>query len=124
MLRNLFLVFVGGGLGSLVRFGVSMLLFNYYKTTFPLATFIANVVSCIVLGATVFLLGEKNNTEMPLRLFAITGFCGGFSTFSAFGYDTVLLIKSGHTGYATCNILLSLLICIGTIYFFTRATAA
>ena len=124
MFRDLLFVFIGGGIGSVVRFGISMLMLNYYKTTFPLATLFSNVLSCAVLGLTVFLLGEKFNTEMSLRLLIITGFCGGFSTFSAFGFDTVLLMRSGYVAYAVLNVLLSVSVCIGIIYLFTRSTAS
>ena len=121
MFRNLLFVFIGGGLGSAARFGISLLLANISKPVFPVATLCSNVLSCAVLGLTVFLLGEKMNTEMPLRLLIITGFCGGFSTFSAFSYETAELMKSGNVAYAIVNVLLSVSVCLGIIYLFTRS---
>jgi len=123
MLTNLFVVFIGGGIGSVVRFGISMAMYNYYRTVFPLATLLSNIFSCFILGLTIYLLGEKFNTEMSLRLLIITGFCGGFSTFSAFSFDTVELMKHGYISYAVLNVLVSISACLGIIYLLTRSNA-
>ena len=122
MLNNLVAVFIGGGLGSVVRFGISMLLMQYYRTVFPLATLLSNILSCIVFALAIYLPGEKLNTEMSLRLLIITGFCGGFSTFSAFSFETVELIRNGNMMYAILNILVSVSLCVGIIYFLTRSS--
>lgn len=124
MLSNLLFVFIGGGLGSIVRFGISMLLMNFSKPIFPFATLFSNLLSCAILGLTVFIAGDKLHTEMPLRLLIITGFCGGFSTFSAFSYETVELMKGGNMFYAVINVLISVAACIGIIYFFTTRSNA
>ncbi len=121
MLSKLLYVFIGGGIGSVLRFGISLLMMNVNKTAFPAATLISNFLSCLVLGLTVFLLGEKFNSEISIRLLILTGFCGGFSTFSAFGFETIELIRTGNTMYAVLNILLSLSLCLGIIYFLTRS---
>ena len=123
MLTNLFVVFIGGGVGSVLRFGISMAMYNYYKTVFPLATLMSNLFSCFVFGLMFYLLGEKINTEISLRLLIITCFCGGFSTFSAFSFETVELMKSGYILYAVLNILVSVSACLGIIYLLTRSNA-
>ena len=123
MLTNLFAVFIGGGIGSVVRFGISMLMVNYYRSVFPIATLCSNILSCLVLGLIVYLAGEKLNTDVSFRLLLITGFCGGFSTFSAFSYETVELMKSGYIAYAVLNVLVSVAACMGIIYLLTRSNA-
>ncbi|HEY4798820.1 MAG TPA: fluoride efflux transporter CrcB [Bacteroidia bacterium] len=120
MLSKLMLVFVGGGAGSLLRFGISLAMANVSRTVFPLATLLSNFLSCLVLGLVVFFLGEKFNTEVSLRLLLITGFCGGFSTFSAFSYETLELFRSGNVGYAFANIAVSIVVCFGMMFFLIR----
>jgi|ERR1035437_929885 CrcB protein len=123
MLTNFFVVFIGGGIGSVLRFGISMAMYNYYRTVFPLATLLSNIFSCFIFGLAFYLLGEKINTEMSLRLLILTGFCGGFSTFSAFSFDTVEMMKNGYILYAVLNVLVSISACMGIIYLLTRSNA-
>jgi len=110
-----FWVFIGGGLGSMCRYGISHALSNY-ELDFPWATFLANALACIVLG---ILVGLSLNGQIPdarYRLMLITGFCGGFSTFSTFSNETFILFQSGEYTYAMANILGSLLVCLGCIF--------
>ncbi|MCB0546282.1 MAG: fluoride efflux transporter CrcB [Phaeodactylibacter sp.] len=112
------LVFLGGGLGSTCRYGIAHLLAQY-KLTFPLATLLANVLSCILLGWLVglSLRGQANDTS---KFLVMTGFCGGFSTFSTFTNETFSLLQSGHIGLGLLNIGGSLLLCLGCIYIGIR----
>lgn len=121
MLSNLLAVFIGGGVGSLARFGISVLVMNNFRSSFPVATLLSNIFSCFVLGLVVYMFGEKLNTEMSFRLLIITGFCGGFSTFSAFSYETAELIKNGNMTYAILNVGVSISLCIGIMYLLTRS---
>ena len=114
-----FLVFIGGGLGSMCRYGISHLL-KVYQLEFPLATFLANVLSCFVLG---FMVGLSLKEEMGIeqRMLIMTGFCGGFSTFSTFTNETFQLMQNAEYGYASLNIFGSLLVCGLFIYLGIRA---
>ncbi len=119
-MNNLALVFLGGGLGSLVRYGISVAVRTNFKTAFPLATLCSNVLSCLLLALAVVLLAGKFNVNPSLRLFLIVGFCGGFSTFSAFSYETVELMRSGNVTFAVLNVFISIAVCLFLIYFITK----
>jgi fluoride exporter len=106
---NYFLVFIGGGIGSILRFGISELL-KPYSTTFPFATFVANVMSCFLLGIAMGLFSTQSISPQQ-KLLIVTGICGGFSTFSTFANENILLLQTDNIFFALLNILLSLIIC-------------
>ena len=111
---NYLAVFIGGGLGSICRYGIARLLAPW-QFTFPYATLIANILSCIILGFMVAFVA-KNTMNDAWRLLIMVGFCGGFSTFSTFTNETYRLFETGNTVYALSNILFSLLLCVISIY--------
>ena len=111
---NYLLVFIGGGLGSVCRYGIAHLLASQ-NYTFPLATFLANVISCIVLGFFVGLSMKAGVSDLQ-KLMIMTGFCGGFSTFSTFTNETFQLFQAGNFFYAISNIIVSLMVCLVCIY--------
>lgn len=113
-------VFIGGGLGSLARFAVGRFIALLVSTTFPLGTLLANVLSCAVLAVAIGLFSDKIFSNSTLRFFILTGFCGGFSTFSTFSNETLDLFRSGNYSFAILNIVLNIVVCIGIILFFTK----
>jgi CrcB protein len=111
---NYCLVFIGGGLGSICRFAIGHLLAGY-RLQFPWATFAANVASCLLLGLLVAL-SLKGRIGGPVAVFFMAGFCGGFSTFSTFTNDTFQLLMAGEFFKAVANILLSLVVCLTSLF--------
>ena len=76
---------IGGALGAMARYGIAVIGKNWYVFQFPIATTLCNCIGCFVLGILVHLLAKSTNEV--LGLFLITGFCGGFTTFSAFALE-------------------------------------
>lgn len=113
-MHNWIYVFIGGGMGSLFRYRIS----NYFSslnTSFPAGTFVANFLACFLLG---LLLGFqlKETMQDHHALLLITGFCGGFSTFSTFSNDSLRLIQNQQIGLALFYIGLSIIIGLLAVY--------
>jgi CrcB protein len=113
--REFLLVFTGGGLGSIVRFGAGKFISARFTSLFPLGTLIVNVLACFLLGFIVTQADQKHLISPMTKLFLVTGFCGGFSTFSAFSNETVMLYTSGQNLLMILYVSLSILLSISGI---------
>ncbi len=119
-MASFFWVFLGGGLGSLLRYWIGMAL-KGQSLVFPWGTLTANAVSCVILG---FLIGYnlKHELSTSSRLLLMTGFCGGFSTFSTFSGEAYLLLQDGKIKLALAYLAASLAIgLLGIIFGFRLA---
>lgn len=95
------LVFTGGGLGSLLRYGLSILLQSSGRSL-PLATLSVNLVGCFLLGCLVASPMLSDRLSEPVRVGLGTGFLGGFTTFSTFGVESIKLFQNGEILVLTC----------------------
>lgn len=113
-MKVLLYVFLGGGLGSVLRFYTSVLTAQLYKTgTFPLATFLVNVLGCLLIG---MFSGYFIKADNSLKFLLITGFCGGFTTFSAFSAENLSLWQNGNHAMLIAYILLSVFAGVAAVY--------
>lgn len=114
-MRELLFVFIGGGMGSMLRFIVSMLWKHmslnpkYAEVTFPWPTFIVNILGCFMIG--VFYEYSSNwNISHEMRLLLTTGLCGGFTTFSTFSYEGTMLLHNGYYTVYIAYVFLSIIL--------------
>lgn len=114
-----FWVFLGGGLGSICRYLLALVLKDL-SGNYPLATWAANIISCFILGA-LWVWALKNSAGDSFKLLWMTGFCGGFSTFSTFTLETITLLQKGESTLALTNIVLSILVCAVSLWLGMRA---
>ena len=91
-----FLVALGGAIGSVLRYYVGQWALRLMGPAFPWGTLAVNVVGCFVIGVFAELIARRFNASMELRLLLITGFLGGFTTFSAFSLDAISLFERGE----------------------------
>ena len=109
---NWLLVFLGGGFGSICRYGVGQLFVKIYSGNLPLSTLTSNVISCIILALVVSYSPQFSGNNKWINLALVVGFCGGFSTFSTFSFETMQLIKNGNHFVAVGNIMISVFVCL------------
>ena len=105
---NTLIIAVGGALGSMARYGTGRLMLGFLGAAFPYGTLAVNLIGCLLMGiiSGVFAFKEQSG---QWQLFLATGIMGGFTTFSAFSLDAVLLWQRGQAGLAISYVLISVL---------------
>jgi fluoride exporter len=111
-MQNLLLVAIGGAAGSVLRYLLSISLQQQNTSVWPWGTWLANIAGCFIIGllSGYFLIREPNSTQESLKLLLLTGFCGGFTTFSTFSLEVVQFWRNGNATLA-CVYVLSTLVC-------------
>lgn len=110
-------VFLGGGIGSALRYGVGRAALLGFGPNFPAGTLIVNVVGCFAMGALAEWLALRDaGIGQGTKLFLATGILGGFTTFSAFALDTAALWQRGDAGTAVLYVLASLVLSVGGLF--------
>lgn len=122
MLWTYLAVAVGGAVGCCARYGVTQLVQAAYGRSFPLATLIINVLGCLLMGFLFFATLERLRVSPVLRTAILTGGLGGFTTFSTFAMESLLLLEERETGNAVAYLFLSVV--LGLIAAFVGAYIA
>lgn len=113
MLKNFLLVGLGGGLGSVLRYGTSLLM---NTKLFPWATLAVNITGSLVIGIVFAMSIRQEPLADNWKLFLATGICGGFTTFSAFSLENMGLLQSGKYGMAIAYIIASTVLGIAATF--------
>lgn len=113
MIKSLLLVGIGGGMGSIGRYLMSLLIQKNCSLTFPLSTFLINILGSLLIGLLIGCAGKNLPYSPEIKLLFITGFCGGFTTFSTFSAENFQLIQNGQ--YATASIYVFASITLGIL---------
>lgn len=107
-MKQVLFVGLGGAAGSMLRYLTSVVTLKYYSASFPLATLVVNVVGCFLAGLIFASITQETADAQNLRVLLLTGFCGGFTTFSAFALENVRLMNSGNLSTAIVYTVVSL----------------
>ena len=110
------LVFLGGGLGAMLRHGVNLATARWLGISFPWSTFFINVTGSLVMGLIAGWFALKADASQGARLFLTTGILGGYTTFSAFSLDAALLYERGELGLSALYVIGSVVFSVGGLF--------
>lgn len=113
---NVLLVGVGGAAGCIARYGLTGLSQRLFGAAFPVGTLAANVIGCLVIGFLGYLVTDRPVLTPQHRLLLMTGFLGGLTTFSSFGYETMELARKGDWSHAGLNVGLNVVLSLGAVW--------
>jgi fluoride exporter len=117
---------VGSAIGGAARYWCSGFVANHFGETFPFGTLLVNVVGSFIIGffATLTASDGRFLVRSEMRQFVMTGFCGGYTTFSSFSLQTLNLLREGEPARAGANITLSFALCLLAVWFGHAAAAS
>lgn len=116
MIKEILLVGLGGGIGSILRFLTSKLALKIHPGDFPLGTFCVNILGCFLIGLLLGLSIKHEWLSLQGKYLLITGFCGGFTTFSTFSMENLYLYQSGNYAMLIIYTAASLIIGFGAVW--------
>ncbi len=112
MFLNAIAVFIGGGIGAVLRFLTSLTYMRFFNFNFPLATLTVNLIGSLVLGVLVAYFDGTTDIPENVKCAMTIGLCGGFTTFSTFAFEVFDIIKRGDYFIAIYYTILSVFLCI------------
>jgi CrcB protein len=115
-MENVVLVFLGGGIGALARYGLDGAVYRLVNTTYPLGTFVVNIVGSFIIGVLMASLGDRFLLQPSLRIFLAFGVLGGFTTFSTFSFESIRLLESAQYLYASINVISTITLCLAATF--------
>lgn len=116
MIKNILLIGLGGGIGSIARYFCQKWVAENIQHPFPWGTFAVNVAGCFLIGI-IYAIAERTTVLAPqIRLLLITGFCGGFTTFSTFAFENMNLLRNGDMTYMLLYTLASVVLGIAAVF--------
>jgi CrcB protein len=123
-MQRLLLIFFAGGCGCLLRYGLAGWAQRLCNSSFPVGTLVVNVTGCVAIGVLAYIFTGPLLIREEFRLAILVGLLGGFTTFSAFGYETITLVGTGQFGLAALNVLLSNGLGLAAAWLGARAAVA
>jgi fluoride exporter len=109
-MRTILVIGLGGAIGSISRYLVQVLITRHFPGSFPAGTFLVNITGCFIIGLLFGLAARHPSLTVEWRLFLITGICGGYTTFSSFSYESIMLIRQGNYLYFLLYVLSSVVL--------------
>ena len=117
MVKTLLLVGLGGAIGSIFRYITHWLTSKYFQSSFPISTFLVNILGSLLIGLFIGYLGKYYPENHPLKFLLIIGFCGGFTTFSSFALENYNLLQNNNQITAYIYMATSIILTISAVGF-------
>ena len=114
-LKDMFWIALGAALGANLRYAVNRLALNYLSASVPYGTLIVNVTGSMILGFFLVWTSERVLADPRWRPLVAVGFCGAYTTFSSYSFETFALIEQGHYDLAGANFLANNLLCLAGV---------
>ena len=113
---DFFLVFIGSGIGGMMRHGIGVISLRLFGTGFPAGTLSINIAGSFAMGLVAEYWALKSGLPQPARLFLTTGILGGFTTFSTFSLDAALLWERGQPAISVAYVAASVIISVAALF--------